>query len=97
MMKIWKRSIIATFLCEGTSFLLIVLGTRVDDDLISGTWYCRLGLLFHWPGMKMEDAIGGAIINNWVTIVGVPLILWLLVWVAIWFSVEKIQRRGTPN
>ena len=98
MIKILKRSLFSACLCEGLSFLLIVTGTRAHDDVITSTWYCKLGLVFHWPGMMIEDVVGGTIINNWVPIVGVPLVLWFLVWLPIWFLVEKIKTKGnTPN
>ncbi len=96
-MKVLKRSLMSACLCEGASFLLIILGTRVDGDVISGTWYCKLGLILHWPGMKIEDAVGGAIINNWVPIVGVPLVLWFVLWVVVWMVVDRVRNKRAPN
>jgi hypothetical protein len=56
----------------------------------------KIGYLLHWPGMKVEDFVSGEVMN-WVALVGVPLILWFLAWVTIWFLVEKIKTRETPN
>ena len=92
MMRIIKKSLASATLSEGLAFLLVVVGLRRDDDVIWATWYGKVGLVLHWPGMKVEDSFGG-----WAATIGVPLVLWFLVWLIVWFLVGKIKGDRTPN
>jgi hypothetical protein len=46
--------------------------------------------------MVAEDHVRGDWLN-WIALLGVPLALWFLVWAAIWFAVETIRRKTSPN
>ena len=96
MMTILKRSVIAACLSEGLAFLLVVVGSRRDDDVIGSTWYGKVGLVLHWPGMQAEDHVRGDFMK-WAAIVGVPLALWFVLWLVVWSMVAGIRKMRVAN
>lgn len=94
-MRIFKRSVVSACLCEAVAFALAVVGTETHAS-VGLTLLGRIGRALHWAGMVAEAHVRGDWLN-WLALVGVPFALWFLVWVAIWFAVETIRRRRSPN